>query len=69
MLLVELPMSSHHSEAHTSDTLQESGTFMDTIISLICGIVCDNEQYNKPVGKINPIHRHHCLFQYDQLNL
>ncbi|XP_034934102.1 calpain-A isoform X2 [Chelonus insularis] len=43
----ELPLSSQRSEAHTSDNVQENGSFVDTIISLLCSIVCNNEQYNK----------------------
>lgn len=48
MLRVELPQLAH-SEA--PETVEENGSFVNTIISLLCGIVCSNEQYNKPVGK------------------
>lgn len=50
MLRVELPQVAHRSEAHDPET-EGNGSFIDTIISLLCGIVCKNEQYNKPVGK------------------
>ena len=50
ILRVELPQSPPpRSEAH--ETSLENGSFIDTIISLLCGIVCNNEQYNKSVGK------------------
>ena len=50
MLRVELPQSAPpRSEAR--DTPLENGSFIDTLISLLCGIVCKNEEYNKPVGK------------------
>ncbi|XP_053974217.1 calpain-A-like isoform X3 [Hylaeus volcanicus] len=45
----ELPQSSGRSEAHVTETVQGNGSFIDTIISLLCGIVCNNEQYNKSV--------------------
>ncbi|XP_076548856.1 calpain A isoform X3 [Osmia lignaria lignaria] len=41
----ELPQSVRRSEAH--ETVQGDGSFIDTLISLLCGIVCNNEQYNK----------------------
>lgn len=49
MLRVELPQSVRRSEAH--ETVQGDGSFIDTLISLLCGIVCNNEQYNKSLGK------------------
>lgn len=50
MLRVELPQSAPpRSEAH--DTPLENGSFIDTLISLLCGIICNNEEYNKSVGK------------------
>lgn len=55
MLRVELPQLAHRSEAHTPE---ETGSFVDTLISLLCGIVCNNEQYNKTVGKTNNISYH-----------
>lgn len=51
MLRVELPQSARHSEAHAPESVQGNGSFIDTLISLLCGIVCNNEQYNKTVGK------------------
>lgn len=51
MLRVELPQLAHRSEAHAPETVEGNGSFVDTLISLLCGIVCNNEQYNKPVGK------------------
>ena len=57
MLRVELPSSARRSEAQTPDTPQENGSIVDIIISLLCGIVCNNEQYNKTVGKIRQYHR------------
>lgn len=51
MLRVELPQSTRRSEAHEPESVQEDGSFIDTVISLLCGIVCNNEQYNKSVGK------------------
>ncbi|XP_026669574.1 calpain-A isoform X3 [Ceratina calcarata] len=42
----ELP-SARRSEA------QESGSFIDTLISLLCGIVCNNEQFNKSAVETN----------------
>lgn len=52
MLLVELPLSSSHNDAaNPTDTSQENGNIVETIISLLCGIICTDEQYNKPVGK------------------
>lgn len=54
MLRVELPQSARRSEAHAPETVQGNGSFTDTLISLLCGIVCNNEQYNKTVGKASP---------------
>lgn len=51
MLRVELPQSARRSEAHAPETVQGNGSFIDTLISLLCGIVCNNEQYSKIVGK------------------
>lgn len=51
MLRVELPQSTGRSEAHATETVQGYGSFIDTLISLLCGLFCNNEQYNKPVGK------------------
>ncbi|XP_076675847.1 calpain A isoform X1 [Andrena cerasifolii] len=45
----ELPQSARRSEAHAPETVQGNGSFTDTLISLLCGIVCNNEQYNKTV--------------------
>ncbi|XP_068970494.1 calpain-A isoform X2 [Bombus flavifrons] len=45
----ELPQSARRSEAHAPETVQGNGSFIDTLISLLCGIVCNNEQYNKIV--------------------
>ena len=36
-------------EAHAPETVQGNGSFIDTLISLLCGIVCNNEQYSKIV--------------------
>ncbi|XP_033222734.1 calpain-B-like [Belonocnema kinseyi] len=48
----ELPQSAPpRSEAH--DTPLENGSFIDTLISLLCGIVCNNEEYNKSVEMHN----------------
>lgn len=54
MLRVELPQLARRSEAHASESVQGDGSFFDTLISLLCGIVCNNEQYNKTVGKASP---------------
>jgi len=51
VLRVELPQVAHRNEAHDPETIEGNGSFIDTLISLLCGIVCNNEQYNKPVGK------------------
>lgn len=51
VLRVELSQLAHHSEAHAPETVEGNGSFIDTLISLLCGILCNNEQYNKPVGK------------------
>ena len=51
MLRVELPQSARRSEAHAPETVQGDGSFIDTLISLLCGILCNNEQYKKTVGK------------------
>ncbi|XP_043281587.1 calpain-A isoform X3 [Venturia canescens] len=45
----DLPPSARRSEAQNPETAQENGSIIDTLISLLCGIVCNNEQYNKPV--------------------
>ncbi|XP_018396576.1 PREDICTED: calpain-A isoform X2 [Cyphomyrmex costatus] len=45
----ELLQLAHHSEAHVPETVEGNGSLVDTLISLLCGIVCNNEQYNKPV--------------------
>ncbi|XP_018348907.1 PREDICTED: calpain-A isoform X2 [Trachymyrmex septentrionalis] len=45
----ELPQLAHRSEAHVPETVEGNGSFVDTLISLLCGIICNNEQYNKPV--------------------
>ncbi|XP_011333302.2 calpain-A isoform X2 [Ooceraea biroi] len=45
----ELPQVAHRNEAHDPETVEGNGSFIDTLISLLCGIVCKNEQYNKPV--------------------
>lgn len=55
MLRVELPQLAQRSEAHVPETVEGNGSCLDTLISLLCGIVCNNEQYNKPVGKLFPI--------------
>lgn len=54
MLRVELPQSARRSEVLAPETVQGNGSFIDTLISLLCGIVCNNEQYNKSVGKTSP---------------
>ncbi|XP_011494176.1 PREDICTED: calpain-A isoform X2 [Ceratosolen solmsi marchali] len=41
----ELP--ARHSEARKPEPPQEDGSFIDTIISLLCGIICNKEQDNK----------------------
>lgn len=51
MLRVELPQSARRSEAHAPETVQGDGSFIDTLVSLLCGILCNNERYNKTVGK------------------
>lgn len=51
MLRVELPQSARRSEVHAPESVQGNGSFIDTLISLLCGILCNNEQYNKTVGK------------------
>jgi hypothetical protein len=51
VLRVELPQVAHRNEAHDPETIEGNGSFIDTLISLLCGIVCNNEQYNKSVGK------------------
>lgn len=51
MLRVELPQSARHNEVHAPESVQGNGSFIDTLISLLCGILCNNEQYNKTVGK------------------
>lgn len=51
MLRVELPQSARRSEAHAPETVQGDGSFIDTLVSLLCGVLCNNEQYNKTVGK------------------
>lgn len=53
MLRVELPQSARRSEVHAPESVQGNGSFIDTLISLLCGILCNNEQYNKTVGKIS----------------
>ncbi|XP_076176529.1 calpain A isoform X2 [Ptiloglossa arizonensis] len=45
----ELPQSARRSEVLAPETVQGNGSFIDTLISLLCGIVCNNEQYNKSV--------------------
>ncbi|KAK1117955.1 hypothetical protein K0M31_015621 [Melipona bicolor] len=49
----ELPQSARRSEAHAPETVQGDGSFIDTLISLLCGILCNNEQYNKTVETNN----------------
>ncbi|KAK0096665.1 hypothetical protein PV326_004775 [Microctonus aethiopoides] len=50
----ELPLSSSHNDAaNPTDTSQENGNIVETIISLLCGIFCTDEQYNKPVEMHN----------------
>lgn len=51
VLRVELSQLAHRSEAHVPETVEGNGSFVDTLISLLCGVVCNNEQYNKSVGK------------------
>ncbi|XP_051175430.1 calpain-A isoform X2 [Leptopilina boulardi] len=41
------------SRSEANETFMENGSFIDTFISLLCGIVCNNEQYNKPVEMHN----------------
>ncbi|KAG7206288.1 hypothetical protein KM043_003666 [Ampulex compressa] len=45
----ELPPPTRRSEAHAPESVQGNGSFIDTLISLLCGIVCNNEQYDKSV--------------------
>ncbi|XP_057319385.1 calpain-A isoform X4 [Microplitis mediator] len=47
----ELPLSSHHSEAHTEPN--QEGSLLDSIISLLCSVVCNDQQYSKPVEMHN----------------
>lgn len=51
MLRVELLQLAHHNEAHVPETIEGNDSFVDTLISLLCGIICNNEQYNKAIGK------------------
>ncbi|XP_043472797.1 calpain-A-like [Leptopilina heterotoma] len=52
MLRIELPQTTP-SRSETNETFVENGSFIDTLISLLCGIVCNNEQYNKSVETHN----------------
>ncbi|XP_046752055.1 calpain-A isoform X10 [Diprion similis] len=45
----ELPSSARRSEARAPEITPGEGSIVDTLISLLCGLVCNNEQYNKPV--------------------
>ncbi|XP_026302157.1 calpain-B isoform X6 [Apis mellifera] len=49
----ELPQSARRSEVHAPESVQGNGSFIDTLISLLCGILCNNEQYNKTVETNN----------------
>ena len=53
VLRVELPPA-RRSEARVPET-QEDGNIVDTIISLLCGIICKDEQANKTeeVGNVS----------------
>lgn len=53
MLRVELPQSPTRNEAHDPETGQGNDSFIDTLVSLLCGVICNNEQFNKSssVGK------------------
>ncbi|KAF7996863.1 hypothetical protein HCN44_002509 [Aphidius gifuensis] len=45
---VDLPSSSQPTEArHTAPDNPENGSLIDTLISILCGIICNNEQFNK----------------------
>lgn len=55
MLRVELLQLAHHSEANVPETIEGNDSFVNTLISLLCGIICSNEQYNKPIGKATSI--------------
>ncbi|XP_016839300.1 calpain-A isoform X1 [Nasonia vitripennis] len=48
----ELPPA-RRSEAHNPEPPQEDGSFIDTLISLLCGIICNNEQANKTDIEMN----------------
>jgi len=61
VLRVELLQLAHRSEAHAPETVEGDGSFVDTLISLLCGIVCNNEQYNKSVGKTYNISYQDCF--------
>ncbi|XP_015594764.1 calpain-A isoform X2 [Cephus cinctus] len=49
----ELPPSVRRSEASYTESQPGDGSMIDTLISLLCGIVCNNEQYNKTVEMHN----------------
>ncbi|XP_012250974.2 calpain-A isoform X2 [Athalia rosae] len=49
----ELPSSARRSEARNPETAAGDGSIVDTLISLFCGVVCNNEQYNKSVETHN----------------
>lgn len=59
---VELPLSSDHSEAHNTTGPNEEGSLLETLVSLLCSIVCPaekrDEQYSEPVGKTRIIDHH-----------
>ncbi|CAD6244175.1 GSCOCG00013284001-RA-CDS [Cotesia congregata] len=48
-----LPLSSDHSEAHNTTGPNEEGSLLETLVSLLCSIVCPaekrDEQYSEPV--------------------
>ncbi|XP_044589119.1 calpain-A-like isoform X1 [Cotesia glomerata] len=53
----ELPLSSDHSEAHNTTGPNEEGSLLETLVSLLCSIVCPaekrDEQYSEPVEMHN----------------
>lgn len=56
MLRVELPPA-RRSEARAPETPPEDANIVDTLISLLCGIICKDEQANKTeeVGKVSEL--------------
>lgn len=54
VLRVEFPSTARRSEARTPENPQEDGSIVDILISLLCGIICKNEQEKKSEGKVFP---------------